>query len=135
MQHVVKLVILGRDGILNLFRSDHVKSPEEWAAVPGALEAVARLEDTVDAQVDAWARAATSSGQSCAFGKRSAAYSMIASESQTVRLPSTRHGTLPVGEKRWKAWALPSGRKGTSTSSKSMPSVRISTHGRSDHEE
>lgn len=43
MQHVVKLVILGRDGILNDFRDDHVKAPEEWFPVPGALEAVARL--------------------------------------------------------------------------------------------
>jgi len=43
MQHVVKLVILGRDGILNDFRSDHVKAPEEWLPIPGALEAVARL--------------------------------------------------------------------------------------------
>jgi D-glycero-D-manno-heptose 1,7-bisphosphate phosphatase len=39
----VKLVILGRDGILNVFRPDHVKSPEEWEPIPGALEAVARL--------------------------------------------------------------------------------------------
>jgi D-glycero-D-manno-heptose 1,7-bisphosphate phosphatase len=43
MQHAPKLVILGRDGILNLFREDHVKAPEEWEPVPGALEAVARL--------------------------------------------------------------------------------------------
>jgi D-glycero-D-manno-heptose 1,7-bisphosphate phosphatase len=38
-----KLVILGRDGILNLYRDDHVKAPEEWQPVPGALQAVARL--------------------------------------------------------------------------------------------
>ncbi len=43
MQHVVKLVILGRDGILNHFRDDHVKAPEEWEPIPGAMEAVARL--------------------------------------------------------------------------------------------
>ena len=43
MQHVVKLVILGRDGILNTFRNDHVKAPAEWEPIPGALEAVARL--------------------------------------------------------------------------------------------
>ena len=43
MQHFEKLVILGRDGILNTFREDHVKSPEEWQPIPGALEAVARL--------------------------------------------------------------------------------------------
>jgi D-glycero-D-manno-heptose 1,7-bisphosphate phosphatase len=38
-----KLVILGRDGILNVFRDDHVKEPSEWHPIPGALEAVARL--------------------------------------------------------------------------------------------
>jgi D-glycero-D-manno-heptose 1,7-bisphosphate phosphatase len=43
MQPVVKLVILGRDGILNVYRDDHVKSPAEWEPIPGALEAVARL--------------------------------------------------------------------------------------------
>jgi D-glycero-D-manno-heptose 1,7-bisphosphate phosphatase len=41
MQPVVKLVILGRDGILNEFRDDHVKAPDEWFPVPGALEAAA----------------------------------------------------------------------------------------------
>ncbi|MBN8509891.1 MAG: D-glycero-beta-D-manno-heptose 1,7-bisphosphate 7-phosphatase [Burkholderiales bacterium] len=43
MQPIPKLVILGRDGILNEFREDHIKAPEEWIAVPGALEAVSRL--------------------------------------------------------------------------------------------
>ena len=43
MQPIPKLIILGRDGILNEFREDHIKSPEEWVPVPGALEAVARL--------------------------------------------------------------------------------------------
>ena len=43
MQPIPKLIILGRDGILNEFREDHIKSPEEWVAVPGALEAVSRL--------------------------------------------------------------------------------------------
>jgi len=41
--HDPKLVILGRDGILNVFRDDHVKAPEEWVPIDGALEAVARL--------------------------------------------------------------------------------------------
>jgi D-glycero-D-manno-heptose 1,7-bisphosphate phosphatase len=41
--HHPKLVILGRDGVLNVYRDDHVKAPEEWQPVPGALEAVARL--------------------------------------------------------------------------------------------
>ncbi len=43
MQPIPKLVIVGRDGILNEFREDHIKAPEEWAAVPGALEALSRL--------------------------------------------------------------------------------------------
>jgi D-glycero-D-manno-heptose 1,7-bisphosphate phosphatase len=41
--HHPKLVILGRDGVLNVYRDDHVKAAEEWVPVPGALEAVARL--------------------------------------------------------------------------------------------
>lgn len=41
--HGPKLVILGRDGILNVFRTDHVKAPYEWIPIEGALEAVARL--------------------------------------------------------------------------------------------
>jgi D-glycero-D-manno-heptose 1,7-bisphosphate phosphatase len=41
--HAVKLLILGRDGILNRYREDHVKEPGEWEPLPGALEAVARL--------------------------------------------------------------------------------------------
>ncbi|WP_374567738.1 D-glycero-beta-D-manno-heptose 1,7-bisphosphate 7-phosphatase [Ideonella sp.] len=40
---VPKLIIVGRDGILNRFREDHVKEPSEWEPIPGALEAVAKL--------------------------------------------------------------------------------------------
>ena len=43
MVHIPRLVILGRDGILNVYREDHVKAPDEWEPIPGALEAVARL--------------------------------------------------------------------------------------------
>jgi D-glycero-D-manno-heptose 1,7-bisphosphate phosphatase len=39
----VKLIIFGRDGILNVYRDDHVKSPDEWQPIPGALEAMSRL--------------------------------------------------------------------------------------------
>lgn len=39
----MKLLILDRDGTLNRSREDYVASPEEWEALPGALEAVARL--------------------------------------------------------------------------------------------
>ena len=41
--HPPKLIILGRDGVLNVFRDDHVKAPQEWIPIEGALEAVARL--------------------------------------------------------------------------------------------
>jgi D-glycero-D-manno-heptose 1,7-bisphosphate phosphatase len=43
MQPILKLIILGRDGILNEFREDHIKAPEEWVAVPGARPLPARL--------------------------------------------------------------------------------------------
>jgi D-glycero-D-manno-heptose 1,7-bisphosphate phosphatase len=39
----VKLVILDRDGTVNEDSADYVKSPEEWVPLPGALEAIARL--------------------------------------------------------------------------------------------
>jgi D-glycero-D-manno-heptose 1,7-bisphosphate phosphatase len=39
----LKLVIFDRDGTLNEPRSDYVKGPEEWVPIPGALEAVAKL--------------------------------------------------------------------------------------------
>lgn len=38
-----KLVILDRDGTINHDRDDFVKSAAEWVALPGALEAIARL--------------------------------------------------------------------------------------------
>jgi D-glycero-D-manno-heptose 1,7-bisphosphate phosphatase len=41
--HSMKLVILGRDGTINHYRDDHVKSIDELQPLPGALEAVARL--------------------------------------------------------------------------------------------
>ena len=39
----MKLVILDRDGTINEDRDDFVKSADEWVPVPGALEAIARL--------------------------------------------------------------------------------------------
>lgn len=39
----MKLVILDRDGTINEDRDDYVKSVDEWTPVPGALEAIARL--------------------------------------------------------------------------------------------
>ena len=39
----MKLVILDRDGTINADSDDFVKTPEEWIPLPGALEAIARL--------------------------------------------------------------------------------------------
>lgn len=40
---MMKLIILDRDGTINEDRDDYVKSAEEWVPIPGALEAIARL--------------------------------------------------------------------------------------------
>ena len=32
-----KLVIIGRDGVLNQYKEEHIKSPEEFEPIPGAL--------------------------------------------------------------------------------------------------
>lgn len=39
----MKLVILDRDGTINEDSDEFVKTPEEWQPLPGALEAIARL--------------------------------------------------------------------------------------------
>lgn len=37
------LVILDRDGVINVDRADYIKHRDEWVPIPGAIEAVARL--------------------------------------------------------------------------------------------
>jgi len=39
----MKLVVLDRDGVINLDSDQYIKSPEEWTPIPGSLEAIARL--------------------------------------------------------------------------------------------
>ena len=39
----MKLVVLDRDGVINLESDQYIKSPEEWKPIPGSLEAIARL--------------------------------------------------------------------------------------------
>ncbi|OZI40978.1 D-glycero-beta-D-manno-heptose-1,7-bisphosphate 7-phosphatase [Bordetella genomosp. 1] len=39
----MKLIILDRDGVINQDSDAFVKSPEEWIALPGSLQAIARL--------------------------------------------------------------------------------------------
>ena len=43
MHSPMKLVILDRDGTINEDSADFVKSPAEWRPLPGAVEAIARL--------------------------------------------------------------------------------------------
>jgi D-glycero-D-manno-heptose 1,7-bisphosphate phosphatase len=38
-----KIVVLDRDGVINVDSDAYIKSPDEWVALPGALEAIARL--------------------------------------------------------------------------------------------
>ncbi|WP_419204443.1 D-glycero-beta-D-manno-heptose 1,7-bisphosphate 7-phosphatase [Bordetella trematum] len=42
----MKLIILDRDGVINRDSDAFVKSPEEWVALPGSLEAIARLNQS-----------------------------------------------------------------------------------------
>jgi D-glycero-D-manno-heptose 1,7-bisphosphate phosphatase len=42
----LKLIILDRDGTINEDRDDYVKSADEWVPIPGALEAIARLNQS-----------------------------------------------------------------------------------------
>jgi D-glycero-D-manno-heptose 1,7-bisphosphate phosphatase len=39
----MKLVILDRDGVINIDSDQFIKSPEEWKPIPGSLEAIAGL--------------------------------------------------------------------------------------------
>lgn len=39
----VKTAILDRDGVINMDSSEFIKSPDEWTAIPGSLEAIAKL--------------------------------------------------------------------------------------------
>lgn len=39
----MKLIILDRDGVINYESDDYIKTVDEWIALPGALDAIARL--------------------------------------------------------------------------------------------
>ena len=42
----MKLVILDRDGVINIDSDQYIKSPEEWKPIPGSLEAIALLNQS-----------------------------------------------------------------------------------------
>jgi len=85
------------------------------------------------AALRAQARASGSAGQ--IPGCRSARYSAMASESQTTVSPSMRHGTLPLGHSFRKLSQRDASPKRSKRSVNSIPRSRMSTHGRSDHDE
>lgn len=39
----MNLIILDRDGVINYDSDKYIKSPDEWIAIPGSLEAIAKL--------------------------------------------------------------------------------------------
>jgi D-glycero-D-manno-heptose 1,7-bisphosphate phosphatase len=39
----MKLIVLDRDGVINFDSDRFIKSPDEWRAIPGSLEAIAML--------------------------------------------------------------------------------------------
>jgi D-glycero-D-manno-heptose 1,7-bisphosphate phosphatase len=43
MTSAKKLVILDRDGVINVDSDAFIKTPDEWIPIPGSLEAIARL--------------------------------------------------------------------------------------------
>lgn len=39
----MKLIILDRDGVINEDSDEYIKTPDEWQALPGSMDAIARL--------------------------------------------------------------------------------------------
>ncbi|HCY63653.1 MAG TPA: D-glycero-beta-D-manno-heptose-1,7-bisphosphate 7-phosphatase [Oxalobacteraceae bacterium] len=42
----MKLIVLDRNGVINQCAEGYIKSPEEWAPIPGSLQAIARLNQS-----------------------------------------------------------------------------------------
>jgi D-glycero-D-manno-heptose 1,7-bisphosphate phosphatase len=40
---IMSFIILDRDGVINYDSDEYIKSPEEWNAIPGSLDAIAEL--------------------------------------------------------------------------------------------
>jgi D-glycero-D-manno-heptose 1,7-bisphosphate phosphatase len=40
-----KLIILDRDGVINFDSPNYIRTPEEWIAIPGSIEAIALLNN------------------------------------------------------------------------------------------
>jgi len=42
----VKVVILDRDGVINVDSTNYIKSPEQWQPIPGSIEAISLLSNS-----------------------------------------------------------------------------------------
>ena len=42
----MKLIVLDRDGAINVDSAQFIQSPDEWKPIPGSLEAIARLNES-----------------------------------------------------------------------------------------
>jgi len=40
---MTKVIIIDRDGVINFDTKGYIKSPDEWSAIPGSLEAIAQF--------------------------------------------------------------------------------------------
>ena len=49
--HHIDCVLLDRDGVVNFDSADYIKHPEEWQPIPGAVEAIVRLQTVVDVAI------------------------------------------------------------------------------------
>lgn len=38
-----RIIILDRDGVINVDSDNYIKTPDEWVAIPGSVEAIAKL--------------------------------------------------------------------------------------------
>lgn len=46
MQVAMKLVILDRDGVINVESPDYIKSPDEWIPIAGSIDAIVLLKNS-----------------------------------------------------------------------------------------
>ena len=42
---MARLILLDRDGVINVDSPDYIKNPAEWQPLPGALQAIVRLRE------------------------------------------------------------------------------------------
>ena len=60
----MKLVIVDRDGTVCVEREGYIQTPDEWEALPGALDAIARLNQA------GWPPTCPSGAVACSIRRR-----------------------------------------------------------------